>query len=49
MAMVVSDRPAQLAPDFRGAASTGRGSEVSVMRCSRRHGSVRLVAAQRII
>jgi len=49
VALVVFHRPAQLAPDTRAAANTGRGSEVSVMRCGRIYASVSLVAAQRII
>jgi hypothetical protein len=32
-AQVVFHRPAQLAPDMRGAANAGRGTEVTVMRC----------------
>ena len=49
VALVVFHRPAQLAPDTRAAAITGRGNEVGVMRCGRIYGSVSLVAAQRII
>ena len=40
VALVVFHRPAQLAPDPRAAANTGRGNEVSSARCGRSCGSV---------